>query len=150
MNRGRIEQLGTPADIFDRLATRFVAIFMGMTNLIDGTVAGIDGATVRLDAGGHMLSGAWTGPRSPTIGQSAFLAIHPQRVAIDPLGAGGNQLGGAVLATAYKGAHTDITVDTALGILTASTGEIRVGGPASISLGWLAEDCAVGPIEPSL
>jgi len=149
MNRGRIEQLGKPADIFDRPATRFVAAFMGMTNLIDGTVAGIDGKIIRLDAGGQTLFGAWTGGATPRVGQAAFLAIHPQRVAVDPVGEGWNRIDGHALTTAYKGAHTDITVDTPRGVLTTSATGICVGGAAPLTLGWRAEDCAVGPAEIS-
>ena len=93
---------------------------MGMTNLIDGAIAGIDGKTVRVAASGYDLVGAWTGQSAPRIGQPAFLAIHPQRLAVDPVGEGWNRVDGHALTTAYKGAHTDITVDTPLGILTAS------------------------------
>jgi putative spermidine/putrescine transport system ATP-binding protein len=38
-NRGRIEQMGTPADVYERPATRFVAGFVGTSNLIAGTTA---------------------------------------------------------------------------------------------------------------
>ena len=39
MNVGRIEQLASPAELYERPATRFVADFIGSTNLLDGTVA---------------------------------------------------------------------------------------------------------------
>ena len=53
MNGGRIEQLGTPEDLYDRPATRFVAGFIGTTNLLSGTVVGREGGvtTVRLAHG---------------------------------------------------------------------------------------------------
>ena len=40
MNKGRIDQIGTPAEIYDHPRTRFVADFIGTSNLIDGRVAG--------------------------------------------------------------------------------------------------------------
>lgn len=51
-NRGRIEQVGTPADVYERPATRFVAGFVGTSNLLSGetarTIVGADGTyTVR-------------------------------------------------------------------------------------------------------
>jgi spermidine/putrescine transport system ATP-binding protein len=149
MNRGRIEQLGTPADIFDRPATRFVAAFMGMTNLIDGTISGIDGKIVRLEAANHVLLGEWSGPQPPEVGQAAFMAVHPQRVALGErvAGDGYNQIGGHALTAAYKGAHTDVTVDTGLGVLTAAIADVGVAGSAPVSLGWQPGDCAVGPAE---
>ncbi len=149
MNRGRIEQLGAPADIFDRPATRFVAAFMGMTNLIDGTVTGIDDGTVRIEAAGRALSGEWSGLQPPAIGQAAFMAVHPQRVAVGEQTAGEvwNRVDGQTITAAYKGAHTEITVDTDLGILTAAVTGMALPGAAPVSLAWRAQDCAVGPLD---
>jgi ABC-type Fe3+/spermidine/putrescine transport system ATPase subunit len=147
MNRGRIEQLGTPAEIFDRPATRFVASFMGMTNIYDGTVRAVDGKTVRLDVAGHILCGLWTGPNSPLIGSRAFAAIHPQRVAINPLPDGGSfGLRGQVQSAAYRGAHTDIVLETAIGDFTASVGGFAPVGGTEVAVSWHPEDCAIGAI----
>src|ERR671935_952752 len=44
MNRGRIEQIGAPREIYERPANQFVADFIGTTNFLDATVAGADGA----------------------------------------------------------------------------------------------------------
>lgn len=143
MNRGRIEQLGTPSDIFDRPATRFVAAFMGMTNLIDGVIGAVDGKHVRLDAAGRSLLGCWTGAAPPTVGQGAFAAIHPQRLAIDP-SEGIGRLAGRVRAATYRGAHTDIEIETELGLLTASVTDFR-SADAAVTVGWRPEDCAMGP-----
>ena len=56
MHRGRIEQVGTPEDLYDRPATSFVADFIGTTNLLAGTVEalGPDVATVCLDSGDRL------------------------------------------------------------------------------------------------
>src|SRR6202008_4916723 len=45
MNRGRVEQLGTPEELYERPATPFVADFIGTTNLLRGTVEAIDGGS---------------------------------------------------------------------------------------------------------
>jgi len=148
MNRGRIEQLGTPADIFGRPATRFVAAFMGMTNIIDG-VAGIPGpGLVLLDAVGHTLHGVWSGNGQPVAGQPAFAAIHPHRVALNPpRDVGWTCLDGIARASAYKGAYTEVTVETGIGGVTAS-----IAGPAPaegspVTVGWHGSECAIGPAE---
>ena len=147
MNRGRIEQLGTPADIFDRPATRFVAAFMGMTNIIDGIVTAIDGGTVQLNAAGQFLRGLWTGPHAPGVGQPAFAAIHPQRIAVDPPADGQlTRLEGTARSTSYKGAHSDVTVATEIGAFTASVAGIGPAEGAAVNIGWYAEDCAIGMI----
>src|SRR5260221_7825933 len=44
MNRGRIEQIGTPREIYERPSNQFVADFVGSTNFIDATVSAADGA----------------------------------------------------------------------------------------------------------
>jgi len=44
MNRGRIEQIGAPREIYERPANQFVADFVGSTNFLDGTVSAADGA----------------------------------------------------------------------------------------------------------
>ena len=49
MHRGRVEQLGTPEELYERPATRFVADFIGSTNLLSGTVE--TGGGVRLESG---------------------------------------------------------------------------------------------------
>ena len=54
MNRGRIEQIGAPRDIYERPVNQFVADFIGSTNFIDGTVSGAEAAgfyRVRCDLG---------------------------------------------------------------------------------------------------
>ena len=56
MNRGRIEQLGSPTELYERPRTAFVAGFLGVSNLLDGTVT-TDGA-VRLDGAGEVRVGA--------------------------------------------------------------------------------------------
>jgi ABC-type Fe3+/spermidine/putrescine transport system ATPase subunit len=146
MNRGRIEQLGAPADIFDRPATRFVAAFMGMTNIIDGTAGIVDGGLVRLDAAGQGIRGVWSGPGQPSAGQVAFAAIHSHRVVVDPPpDLDWTRLDGIARSGAYTGAFTEVMVETRMGCVTAS-----VAGPAPaegtpVTVGWLGRDCAVGP-----
>ena len=51
MNAGKIEQLGAPRDVYERPRTRFVAGFIGTSNLITGTVRELDGTTAVLEAG---------------------------------------------------------------------------------------------------
>jgi putative spermidine/putrescine transport system ATP-binding protein len=57
MDKGRIEQLGTPADIYDRPASRFVASFIGESNFLDGSLTAADGETFTLTHGGVTLRG---------------------------------------------------------------------------------------------
>ena len=65
MNRGRVEQIGTPQDIYARPMTRFVAEFVGANNIIDGSVAAIGGEVVTIDCA--------VGPVYATLSREALL-----------------------------------------------------------------------------
>ena len=112
LNGGRVIQVGTPQEIYEAPATRFVADFIGETNLLpvefDGartlTVAGqwkLDVAEVR-DADETALA-------SP---ESMVLAARPERVRIDADG----DLQGIVVETAYLGADIHLIIDLGDGL----------------------------------
>ncbi len=52
MNRGRVEQVGPPTELYDAPQTRFVASFIGESNFLDGRLAGVEGETARVEAPG--------------------------------------------------------------------------------------------------
>jgi spermidine/putrescine transport system ATP-binding protein len=111
MNGGRIEQLGTPTELYETPATAFVASFLGVSNLIPGTVSGSD--TVRLRHGLEVR----VRPEALT-GRSGEVAvgIRPEKIA---LGQGQtNELDGTVVEEAYVGVATQYIVDTDCGRLT--------------------------------
>jgi spermidine/putrescine transport system ATP-binding protein len=147
MNRGRIEQLGTPEDIFDRPATRFVAAFMGMSNLFDGKVSAIEGSFVAADCGGQTLYGRWTGKTAPVVGESVFAAVHPENLRVGPGGEAAelwNLFDGRVRSSIYKGAYTELIADTAIGPMTAAVPAADVTGAQQAVFGFSAADCAIG------
>jgi iron(III) transport system ATP-binding protein len=78
LDAGRIQQIGTPVELYDRPANRFVATFLGTVNLIEGRI-GPDGGFA---ADGFTLAGVG-GPAGP-----ACISIRPQDVAIGPADSG--------------------------------------------------------------
>ena len=56
MNGGVIEQLDTPREIYDRPKTRFVAGFIGESNIFDGVVRAVDGDLLRVECPAGMLT----------------------------------------------------------------------------------------------
>ena len=84
MSKGRLEQVGTPEQIYDEPSTAFVARFIGSANLIPVVVErATDGrATLRLPGG--RLGEAATGGRSFTPGAPALLMIRPERLEVAP------------------------------------------------------------------
>jgi spermidine/putrescine transport system ATP-binding protein len=111
MNHGRIEQLGTPTELYETPATAYVAGFLGVSNLIAGTVSGPD--TVRLRRGPEVHV-----PRHALAGRTGEVAvgIRPEKI---ELGNGQtNTLDGTVVEQAYVGVATQFIVDTVCGRLT--------------------------------
>jgi spermidine/putrescine transport system ATP-binding protein len=105
MNRGKIEQLGTPTELYERPRTAFVAGFLGVSNLLPGTISGP--GTVRLDDGTSVQveTGQATG--------KVAVGVRPEKIRLGE--DGGNRLPGTVKETAYIGVATQAIVDTPAG-----------------------------------
>ncbi|SDI29577.1 ABC transporter ATP-binding protein [Alloyangia pacifica] len=84
MNGGLIEQMGTPADMYLKPATSFVASFIGRTNLLSGRVTSVEGGTARVDAAGLELLLPAEGRN---IGERLDLSLRPERIEIGAAGA---------------------------------------------------------------
>ena len=78
MNQGVIEQLGTPAEIFDSPCTRYVADFMGTTNLFEARVREVNGGRLMLDADGIAVTASTT--INLSVGDRVHVAIRPERI----------------------------------------------------------------------
>jgi spermidine/putrescine transport system ATP-binding protein len=109
MNRGRIEQLGPPTELYEKPATAFVAGFLGVSNLLHGSVTAP--SRVRLDTGDEIVAGV--GDRAGRVA----VGIRPEKIRLGPPGDGDNSLAGSVKETAYVGVATQYVVETAAGTL---------------------------------
>ena len=132
MNRGRIEQLGPPQELYERPATAFVAGFLGISNLLPGTIEG-QGA-VRLDSGELV--------RADVNGRTGRVAagVRPEKITLG-LGGGQNELAGIVGESAYIGVATQVVVRTNAGIVQVFAQNIDSGArtPAAgdpVTLSW--------------
>ncbi len=87
MNAGRIEQVGSPDELYDRPRTRFAAEFIGEASLLKGRVESTDGEDVMIAVGSGFRAQARSvgGPLAP--GDHCLLLVRPERVALsqDPL-----------------------------------------------------------------
>jgi spermidine/putrescine transport system ATP-binding protein len=120
MNHGRIEQLGTPTALYETPSTAFVAGFLGVSNLIPGTVSGSD--TVRLRSGPEVR--VRTDALAGRTGEVA-VGIRPEKI---ELGEGqANSLEGTVVEQAYVGVSTQYIVETGCGRLTVYRQNASVG-----------------------
>jgi spermidine/putrescine transport system ATP-binding protein len=152
MDRGRVEQLGTPEELYDSPRTLFVAGFIGTSNLLPGTVAATDGgvAVIRLEGGESCVA---QGGRT-AVGDPVHVAVRPEALSMtagpEPgvLGGDGPGLAGEVLQRAYLGVSVSYRVRTAGGLtLTVvaprSRAQSGIGDP--VSVGWHADDAMVLP-----
>jgi spermidine/putrescine transport system ATP-binding protein len=106
MNRGRIEQLGPPEELYERPRTSFVARFLGASNLLSGTVE--DESGVRLSSGAlvHVAE------ELPAQGTRVGVGIRPEKLRVGALRDGDNRLTGTVVERSYVGVATQYLVDT--------------------------------------
>jgi spermidine/putrescine transport system ATP-binding protein len=123
MQGGRIEQLGTPNELYERPTTAFVAGFLGVSNLLRGTVAGP--TLVRLKGGGEVNVS-----QESLAGRTGDVAvgIRPEKIRLGPGDA--NVFAGRIREVAYVGVSTQYIVETAAGALTVYVQNTRPGAAA--------------------
>src|SRR5262249_41145395 len=120
MNDGSIEHLGTPREIYERPATKFVANFIGTSNILSGVVSTVDNghASVSLTGGAAQVLVA-LGTRSIAPGDAIELSVRPEKIDITrtvPVnGAAASVLPGRVAEVVYLGTSTNYTVTTTTG-----------------------------------
>jgi spermidine/putrescine transport system ATP-binding protein len=145
MNRGRVEQVGDPEDVYERPATTFVAGFIGVSNLMPAVVAGRD--EVRLEHGPAVHVGAnglAPGERCHAVVRPEKLRIEPADVATAGSSNGAPHVEGRVESSIYLGTSTQIVVDLGDGVRmtvlvpNASEAERQrlPGGGARVALSW--------------
>jgi spermidine/putrescine transport system ATP-binding protein len=117
MNRGGYEQLAPPQELYERPATRFVAGFLGASNLLRGRATGIDGehSVIQLDGGDSVRV-----PTSRLAGRGVVdVGVRPEKIRLlevtDPLPPGANVLSGHIRSALYTGVSTQYQVDLAVG-----------------------------------
>jgi len=113
MNEGKIEQMGSPIQIYEHPKTAFVANFLGQTNLFEGTVVGIEGdeLAVKVKDTTIFVPLSSTEIRSGRI----VFGVRPEKVKIVDQGKPGlpkNQINGSIKLTAFVGVSTQYEVIT--------------------------------------
>ncbi len=138
MNHGRIEQLGTPTELYETPATAFVASFLGVSNLIPGTVSGSDTVLLRGGPEVRVRPDALAGRTG-----SVAVGIRPEKIELGDRQP--NTLDGTVVEEAYVGVATQYIVDTGCGRLTVyrqnATPGLNGASPGQqLKLSW-SPDC---------
>ncbi len=111
MRAGKIEQLGSPEDLYERPATEFVAGFLGVSNLLDGRVVGASGELVEVELdGGRRVSIRSDGL---TDGTQVQVGVRPEKLRLsvgESAAADLNSLEGSISDASYVGVSTQYLV----------------------------------------
>jgi spermidine/putrescine transport system ATP-binding protein len=139
MADGRIEQVGSPAEVYQQPATSYVADFLGVSNLLDVDVVSAGPAGTQVKFGETMLSCA---PGSVTTIGAAKAVLRPERIKLLPQAqTGPNHVPGMVERLVYLGSTTQVIVRLAPGAtvqaMVPNTGAVpdwEQGTPVSVHL----------------
>lgn len=145
MNRGRIVQIGTPVDIYEQPATRFVAEFVGRNNVLNTT----------RDSAGRVL--LWDVPLhgEGASGDAPDVFIRPQRIRLMPpseaAGEGMIRVPGRVLRSVFVGDQIEVIVKGVGGQLSVqmASGQPLPTEGSDVAAVWRAEDMRFFPREAS-
>jgi spermidine/putrescine transport system ATP-binding protein len=141
MRQGRIAQVGTPRDLYDRPASRYVADFIGETNLLPGTVVENAPGMVSLRVGDALLRGMSDTPLAD--GSEAWLTVRPEAIALSNGSApsGHNAIAGTVADAVYAGSALRVHVTLPGGrrvVANVPSGTSTTRG-APVTLAWPIE-----------
>lgn len=144
MNHGRIEQLGSPVDLYESPTTTFVANFLGQSNLLAGRVAerDLDAVTLGVDVHGQRV--LLPSARNTAVGDDLLVGVRPEKIHLLEPGGGevGNRLtGGVVVDASFAGVSTQYVVRmpwaAELTVFAQNLHVDRRFGPGSeVDLGW--------------
>jgi len=146
-NQGRVFQVGPPKELYERPANRFVADFIGINNLIDGTVQSVNGALLVKTAVGDIKAN----PDSRfQPGQRCVLSVRPENASIT--GSHENSFKGKVAFAAYLGNTLRYDVEVGQGIVLKA--DVRdpwhheqLGMGAPVTVGFAAASTVAIPAE---
>jgi len=143
MSNGRVEQVGTPKEIYDRPASAFVARFIGKANFLQGQVLAVQADWVAVDVNGITVK-AIAPHTPPAMAERVTLMIRPERIRRGDAAA--NQIAASVVSSTYVGQLVEFQLKTAIGNLTMTQlGDQGEPNDAELTCCWSAHDCLVLP-----
>ncbi len=116
MNKGRIEQIGSPTEIYERPRSRFVSEFVGSINVLQAEVVAIDAASmlIHLRRGAQRIRCCVQPDTRLAPGQQVLVSIRPEKLSLHHEGSAESALNawpGQITASAYYGDHREYDVD---------------------------------------
>ncbi|MBU7585624.1 MAG: ABC transporter ATP-binding protein [Nostoc sp. TH1S01] len=119
MNQGKIEQIGTPSEIYERPQTAFVADFIGDTNLFSGEIAAVEADCIQVVTKTGLKIIVTRYEDTPTeLSQSVVVSVRPEKIqlSIYPPNLPTNCFEGRLVNVMYLGTHVTYVVELTNGI----------------------------------
>ncbi len=138
MSDGRIQQTGTPVEIYEHPVSHFVADFIGETNFLEATFqsADVDSARCQL-ANGAQLTARLAVPKQP--GDRVTISVRPEKILLAARGEASGSVDGTVERLVYLGTdtHYQVRLDQQTTVLariqnSAESSQFRVNDPVTV------------------
>ncbi|WP_193199476.1 ABC transporter ATP-binding protein [Nostoc sp. MG11] len=119
MNQGKIEQVGTPKQIYERPCTSFVADFIGDTNLFSGEIVAVDSSNIQILTKTGLSIVISRAEDTPTeLSQAVVVSLRPEKIQLSlyPPNLPANCFEGRLINVMYLGTHINYVVELINGI----------------------------------
>jgi spermidine/putrescine transport system ATP-binding protein len=154
MNDGRIEQIGTPHEVYRKPQSRFVAEFVGANNVVTGEIASFTGNRASIATAAGRFEVELPADRSVRVGDQAIFIVGADKIAIaEGNSSNPNQVSGRVVAAEFSGAVAQLFVETEQGTefrvqkASSQVDETATTIGAQLNLSWSSADTYLLPGE---
>jgi len=134
MSKGRIEQIGTPQQVYERPASAFVAQFLGKTNEFRATVD-------RTVSPAKLMAGSWSAPAPAGVTGAVTISIRPERISF-----GASGLSARIASRIFQGNQWLFQCESECGpaiVIRQNDGQPQPAQGDSVHLAWRTEDMSV-------
>ena len=148
MNQGKIEQVGTPSQIYERPCTSFVADFIGDTNLFSGEIVAVDSSNIKISTKIGLSIVISRAEDTPTeLSQAVVVSVRPEKIQLSlyPPNLPANCFEGRLVNVMYLGTHINYVVEltngVSINVLQPNTFGILPDRDTPIYAWWAETDC---------
>ena len=150
MNDGRVEQIGTPFEIYSYPHSRFVASFVGTLNIVEATVVDPEHGKIAID--GQEIT-TTKGVIDARVGDVRSIALRPEAIFLTSAGEGANAMQGEIDDVNFLGAIVRIRVRFARSIISLDIFNSTVTRPPArgqtVTVSFMPDDVLVLDAEPA-
>lgn len=148
MNQGQIEQIGTPNNIYEQPLSPFVADFIGDTNLLEGEIADVDAANIKVVTKAGLTIIVKRDLHTPTgVSQDVVLSVRPEKIQLSLYkpSVQNNCFEGRLVNIMYLGTHVNYVVELTpllrIVVMQPSTFGMLPDPETPIYAWWAEDDC---------